>query len=1467
MDPQPYVHLHVHSHYSILDGACKIPDLVKKANEFGMPAVALTDHGNLFGAIELCQEAKKSGVKPILGYEAYVAPESRFVKSGGAGNYNHLTLLVKNETGYRNLLKIASEAYVNGFYYKPRIDKEFLAAHANGLVCLSGCLKGELCQAILAGGEKRGPLEVAAAYRDMFEPGDFYVELQYNGIDAQARALDGLLPIAADLSLPTVVTNDVHYLTRDAACHHDVLLCIQTGKTLTAPGRLRFATEEFYFKSPAEMVESFRDHRKALARSLEVAEKCNLDIPFGRNHLPPFSPPEGESQEAYFDRLCREGLARRFGKDWNRKAEVRERYQKEAAVVKKMGFVGYFLIVQDFIRHARGRGIPVGPGRGSSAGSIVAYALEITNIDPLRHGLLFERFLNEGRNEMPDIDIDFAAEGRSEVIEYVRRKYGAENVCQIVTFSKMAARAAIRDVGRVMEIPLSKVDRIAKKVPERPGITLAEALEEDAEFREMVVTDEEAKSILESSRRIEGLVRQPGTHPAGIIISDRPITEYCPLYRNGDDITTQYSMKHVEKIGLLKMDFLGLDTLSHLARAVELVRETRGETIDLAKIPLDDAKTYELLSRGDTPGLFQVEGDGMRELLRKLRPERFDDIVPLVALFRPGPLQSGMVETYIRVKHGQEKASYRHPRLQPILEETHGVILYQEQVMRIAADLAGFSLTEADHLRKAMGKKDDAIMAQFKKKFIDGAVAGGVDETTAAEIFELIRYFAGYGFNKCLPGSARVTDCATGRMRTLAELAARPAGEPLPEVPSLENGRIVPRRPAALHDNGEKQVFRLVTRSGRTLRATGNHPLLTPAGWKPLDALAPGVRIAVPRRIPYVPSASAPPSVLEGMGRTLARDPLAPFPEILFRLPPEEVAEALSPLWGGLPPGDPEGPAAVWTPSESRARDLVHLLLRQDIPAEMEEVPAGVRGTCPYHAVRPAAAQVPAAVGRALSGGGELPPPPSYRRHSSCEARIVPAAPSPSGMRNERLEVSYSGDVPEDDELEVLWDPIREIRPDGFERTYDLEVPGPANFVADDVVVHNSHSAAYALVTYQSAYLKANYPTEFMAALLTTVREDSKKVSKYVEETVRTGIPVLAPSIDRSQAHFAVEEGKIRYGMEAIKGVGLRAVESILAAREKLGTFPASVQGLFDLAANVDLGLVNKKVLECLVKAGALDCFGLARAQVMALVEKALRTGHDQQKNRSRGQRTLFDSPGESGSKGNSGGPAADLPVPDVPEWPARDRLAYEKETLGFYFSGHPLEDRRATIETFSTARAADLAQLGPGCEVTIGGMITSVHTTLIKRGRFAGEKMARFAFEDLTGSCPVVVFSEKYKETKDLIVPDSAVFVRGRIDESTTQVSVLAEEIFPLEAAEERLSRSLTVTVRGANEREVATRLQSLRQLAREHSGSVPLFLAIETSGTTVMVRAGRDFSVQPSQEFTRSVSELLGSGALNFR
>ncbi|MDH4222383.1 MAG: DNA polymerase III subunit alpha [candidate division Zixibacteria bacterium] len=749
MKHSDFVHLHNHTQYSLLDGACKINEILNLAKEYRLPALAITDHGNMFGAIEFYKKALNCGIKPIIGSEVYMAPKDRTKKEPERGLPDtgfHLILLAKNYEGYKNLISLSTIGYLEGFYHRPRIDKKVLKEYNLGLIGFSSCLKGEIPHLLLSGNFKKAS-EVALEYKEIFGEGNFYLEIQDHGLEDEQKAKQLLIKLSKDLKIPLICTNDCHYLRKLDYMAHDALLCIQTGKKMEDTERMRFSSDQLYFKPPEEMKELFREIPEAVENTLKVAEECNLELEFGKNYLPHFPLPEGfQNLDSYLERLVQEGFKERYNYE---SLELKERLERELKIIEQMGFASYFLIVKDFIDFARNNQIPVGPGRGSAAGSLVSYCLGITNIDPMRYGLLFERFLNPERISLPDIDIDFSDKGRDKIIRYVVGKYGEQNVTQIITFGTMAARAVVRDVGRVMGMPYSEVDRIAKMIPMEPDMTLERAMELEPELKKLSLEDQRVEKLISYSKTLEGLTRHASTHAAGVVIAPSRLTDFVPLYKsNNNEITTQYDMKGIEEIGLLKMDFLGLRTLSVIDDTLKLLWEEGKKKLDINSVPLDDEKVFELFSRGQTVGIFQFESSGMRDYLRKLKPESLEDLTAMNALYRPGPLDSYMIDEYIERKRGRKKITYEHPLLEPILKETYGVIVYQEQVLKIASDLAGYSLGKADILRKAMGKKQAEMMAEQRDEFISGAKSKKIEEKVAERVFDWIATFARYGFNK-----------------------------------------------------------------------------------------------------------------------------------------------------------------------------------------------------------------------------------------------------------------------------------------------------------------------------------------------------------------------------------------------------------------------------------------------------------------------------------------------------------------------------------------------------------------------------------------------------------------------------------------------------------------------------------------------------------------------------------------------
>jgi len=1156
-----FVHLHLHTEFSLLDGACRIGEMLDRVAELKMPAVAVTEHGNLFSAVTFHDEARKRGVKPILGCEVYVAPGDRRDRSGQPGETaNHLVLLAENAEGFHNLIRLVSSGYTDGFYYKPRIDKDLLAAHAEGLIGLSSCLKGEVATGLRTDQVEKARA-AAATYRDLLGPGNFFLEMQYQGIEEQRIVNKGLIPIARELDLPLVCTNDVHYLRDTDQRPHDILLCIGTGKNISDEKRLRYHGDQFFLKTADEMAQVFGDYPDALANTMRIAERCNVTLPKGEAHLPDFQVPAGYTVDSYFEEVARRGFAARQarlqalearGELRRSLAEYEQRLAYEIGMIQQMKYSGYFLIVWDFIRYARERDIPVGPGRGSAAGSLVAYCLGITDVDPLYFDLYFERFLNPERVSLPDIDIDFCERRRGEVIAYVTEKYGRENVAQIITFGTMKARAVVRDVGRVLEMPISDVDRVAKLIPNQLDMTLERALEDSPPLAELEHSDSRVKELLKAARRLEGMTRHASVHAAGVVIAPKPLTEFAPLYRSQKDqgeITTQWAMKEIERIGLLKMDFLGLSTLTLLDDAVKHIEETTGDRVQLEKLPMDDEKTYQLFQNGQTHGVFQFESSGMRDVLRKAKPQCLEDLIALNALYRPGPLRGGVVDDYIARKHGRVDIRYELPQMETVLKETYGVIAYQEQVMRLASELAGFTLGQADELRRAMGKKDAAKMQAQRDRFLEGAKARNIPLKKATKIFEFMEYFAGYGFNK-------------------------------------------------------------------------------------------------------------------------------------------------------------------------------------------------------------------------------------------------------------------------------------------------------------------SHSTTYALLAYQTAYLKANYPRHFMAALLTIESQNSDKVALYLSECRDLGVPVLPPDINASALQFVVEPEGVRFGLGAVKGAGASAIQSIVDARKALGR----ISSLFELSEHVDLRLVNKKVLECLIKAGAFDLlcpegrdgYLAWRPRLLSGLDRVLDHGNRHQRDRDQGQTQLF----TMDASGDDGVTDVDA-LPAVPAWTETEALACEKEALGLYMSGHPLSRFAEVLAAAGARRLSDLTESVAGC--AIGGVATGVRQLKTKRG----DRMAVFSLEDEQAKVEAVVFPDAFEKFGHHVASDAMLLVRGDFERDDESSRLKVSEITPLELVRERVVREVEIRLAGpAVARDVMHRLAGVLD---RHAGDRRVRFVVEVSGgRTLRVRAATARRIRPSELFVKDVESVCGPGSV---
>jgi DNA polymerase-3 subunit alpha len=1134
--PNSFVHLHVHSEYSLLDGSIRIDKLVDRVGALDMGAVALTDHGNMFGAIKFYKAARARGVKPILGMEAYVTRGSRLDKTKKKDEFariNHLILLARTIEGYRNLMRLSSAGYIDGFYYKPRIDMELLSEHSAGLIALSACLRGDIAQTLLHEGVSEAATR-AEGLRELFGRDNFYLEVQDHGIEEERKVRSLMDGLSKQTGIPLVATNDAHYLDRSDAEAHEALLCLQTGSDFEDPRRFRFRTTELFFKTPAEMYELFADLPHAVENTVGVAEKCNVELDGSTFHLPKFPLPDGyESNTSYLEHLAFEGARERLGSISDL---VEERLRYELSVINRMDYAGYFLIVRDLVNFARGRGIAVGPGRGSAAGSLLCYVLGITDVNPLEHNLLFERMLNPERVSMPDIDIDFCFERRDEVIRYVIDRYGKDNVCQIITFGTMAARAVVRDVGRVLKLPYGDVDRIAKLIPALPGTSLEDSLRTVPDLGRLIESDPRYQKLKELSLSLEGVTRHASTHAAGIIITPTPLMNHVPLYlTNKGEVTSQYDMKSVEAVGLLKIDILGLRTLTVIDKARKMIEATRGVAVDLAKAPMTDRPTFDLLRSGKTIGVFQLESAGMRDLVKSLQPESFNDVVAVNALYRPGPLGSDMVTDFVDCKHGRKKIRYEHADLKPILEETYGVILYQEQVMQVASKLAGFTLGEADLLRKAMGKKDQAVMGKQRKKFIDGAKRNGISQSTAEKIFGLMEKFARYGFNK-------------------------------------------------------------------------------------------------------------------------------------------------------------------------------------------------------------------------------------------------------------------------------------------------------------------SHSAAYAVVSVATAYLKANYPAEFFAASLSSEKDNTDRIMVLIEDARNTGVEIVAPDVNRCDTEFTVRDGAILYGLAAIKNVGVAAITQVVSERNANGPFVS----LFDFCTRVGARVVNRRVIESLLQSGAMDCLCDNRAQLMHNLGRAMDQASRTSRDAERGQFALFD----------GGTVSADDVLEPCAEWPARERLAREKEALGFFLSGHPLDKLKDVLDGLRTMSTAQLRSSPNGKHSVVGGLVSSVKMTVDRKQ----SPMAFVTIEDRDGQAEAVLFSDVLAKHKQFVVEDRVLLLEGKASvRNGGEAKLLVSSVLPI--SEDRPPNLREVHISIDLDHVEVTQLERVQGILAQHKGAAQVFLHLNQRGEEACIVRSKSLAVDVDYDVLAELCRSVGA------
>ncbi len=1388
-----FTHLHVHSEYSLLDGQSRIKRLIEATKAGGMDALALTDHGGMYGSIEFYKACKAADIKPIIGVEGYLVPSLE--EKTGRYEYNHLLLLAKNRIGYHNLLQLTTLAHTKGYQARPRIDKKMLAAHAEGLIVTSGCLSGEIPELLLRD-DLNGARAAARWYQDVFGPDNFYIEVQDHAApDSPQNKLNPMLyNLARETGAPLLATNDLHYVAADDAQAQDVLLCVQTGKTLDEPKRMKFDSQHYYLKTPDEMARMFPELPEALSNTMRVAEMCNVEIEFGANLLPIYHIPAGyATPDEYLYHLCLEGVKERYGE---MSEAVQQKLDYEFSVIREKGFVSYFLIVWDYVNFGRSRGMRC-VARGSAAGSLVAYALGITNVDPLRYDLLFERFLNPERMSMPDIDMDFPDDRREEVIRYVADKYGWDKVAQIVTFNTMAAKAAVRDVGRVMGMQ-NEADRVARLIPTGPKVTINSALKDVAELRQTYETNSQIRTLVDTARDLEGTVRSTGIHAAGVVISRDPLETVVPLqlrdYKEANPwLVSQYEQAHLEELGLLKFDFLGLSNLTILMNSQKFIQQTRGIEIDLDRLPTDNQRTYELLAQGETTGVFQLESGAMRRYIQELKPTCIEDVTAMVALYRPGPMDS--IPTFIKSKHGEIQVKYLHPLLEPLLRESYGVIVYQDQVLLIAVQLADFSWGEVDKFRKAMSKKIPEELKKYRDKFIKGCAKNGIKENVAEQIFDFIEPFAGYGFNKCAHGSTEIQLPDGGRM-TLSTAYRTPPAEIMAMWP---DGQIRPHKVAHIVQTGRKPLLHIRTASGKSIKVTAEHRLLTTEGYLPAGEMHIGTElITAPRRVTERQRATRR-TMMARLNRTpaqrtrvsqrvkayqAARDPESQrqhmrrmdemYPHIsrvgvaamhervkwLFandagwkeRLIAKSIASSRACYNTG--PGYGRCSIAsngMWCASQPE-RDMCEWLIEQGIVFEMHKVLGNGR-ICDFYfnGIYWEMDGMDRDAAYFAKKYGDLP-----------YVVVTPEDFKPVVLRHLGVAHAANGDA------------IISITPCGEAMTYDVEMApnGPLNYIANRIVSHNSHAAAYGFVAYQTAYLKANYTAEFMAATLTTESGDAKKVVAAVDECRRMGVEVRPPDINLSESGFTVEamepdaetgepQWAVRFGLLAIKNVGSRPIDSLLDARREGGPF----RSLADVFARTDSKSVTRGAVECLIKAGAFDSLG-RRSQLLAALDRALSYGQQQRKMREIGQNSLFG--------GLTTDDHDDFTLPDVPDHPQEQLLAWEKELLNLYLSAHPLSHIAAALKRRVTTYTAHLNDEWAGQTITLGGRITAIRRSLTKRG----DAMIFVQLEDLQGTVPVTVFPKTYAATSEIWREDAVVLVTGTVRLRDEDAEIICEGV-----------------------------------------------------------------------------------------
>jgi DNA-directed DNA polymerase III PolC len=1372
MSDQPFVHLHVHTEYSLLDGLSRIDQLVAHAKELEMPALAITDHGAMFGVIDFYRECKKAGVKPIIGMEGYLARRTMRDKEPKIDSKPfHLLLLAKDATGYQNLLKIASAAQLEGYYYRPRIDLDYLEQHAEGLVATSGCLAAQIPGMIMSGRDDEAR-DMIDRYLQIFGKDNFFLELQSHDIPELKTVNDWLVQIGRRDDIRFLATNDVHYVLSEDYDPHDTLLCIQSNAQKNETNRLKMSDNSYYLASSAEMWNAFGhiNDGEPLLNSLLIAEMCNLELDKKGYHLPIFAVPEGHDSASYLRYLCLKGLRWRYpGREDDQ--QLNERLEYELSIIHNMGFETYFLIVWDLCQFARSADIWWNV-RGSGAGSVAAFCLGITSIDPLQNNLLFERFLNPGRVSMPDIDMDFPDDRRGEMIAYTARKYGEDKVAAIITFGTLGAKAAVRDVGRAMGLDLNVVNQAARLIPTEPKPKPVKVyVDENPDLKKMYDTSPELHQVIDLAASLQGVNRHASTHAAGIIVADKPLVEYLPLHRQTKETAdtadnplkavTQFPMETCESIGLLKIDFLGLSTLTIMRRASDLIEKYHGVRYTMENIPYrfgDDPEqrqmlkqAFDLIGRGETVGVFQVEGGGMQQMLKEMRPTRFEHIIAAISLYRPGPME--YIPEYNARMHNKKPILYHHDKLEKILSETYGIITYQEQIMQIASELFGYSLGDADLMRRAVSKKKKEDLQKHRDIFLRNGPDHGVNEEVAGKIFDDIEYFANYGFNKCLVGSTEIIDARTGHLYRMDALASGKAKIEQTLTCDTDSLRLKSGNVTDVIANGFKLVFRLTTHSGRQIEATANHPFYTHDGWQMLRGLSKGDEIAVPRRLPVegCKELGDDASITEVAYSIIENDldePDGSIPPEIFELTNRQIAEFLAVVWqqGG------SVDEVIFYPivSKRAARQLQHLLLRLGIASKLG------KGQARYQIWITTDADILTFYERI---GCHFD-----KTYDELFGRLEKLATS----------IAAAGNLSAETDGDVLWDKISSIKYIGTRRTYDLTIEGTHNFVANDFIVHNSHAADYAVITVQTAFLKTHYPAEYMTALLSVYGDDSAKVTTVLAECKRTGIPILPPDVNYSQLDFDIEvqpDGTrgIRFGLAGIKNAGEGAVKHIIDARNEGGPFTS----LEDFCRRVDLRQVGKRALESLIKVGAMREFG-KRAQLANLnvIERMTQFSTDVHRAKEVGQISMF---------GESTGVTDDMltNLPPADEVSRREILNWERDLLGFYVTSHPLDSVANQLQyaDHGLASTHDIKEYGPekqGAIVSTYGMVAAMRKLVTKNG----DSMCVVTLEDLFGTMEVVLFPRTWRTYEDMVTDGAVLKFTGKVDATRNEPQILCESV-----------------------------------------------------------------------------------------